>query len=103
MTRADVIDLITQTRSAHGVHEAATETARTVMCEVRSATRSEYYTALNAGHMPEYVFYLTVKDDYQGERFADYKGLRYRVLRTYLTAEDGIEITVERSDVNADD
>ena len=103
MTRADVIDLIKQTRSAHGVHEAATETARTVMCEVRSATRSEYYTALNAGHMPEYVFYLAVSGDYEGERLVDYKGLRYRVIRTYLTDEDGIEITVERSDVNADD
>lgn len=103
MTRADEIDLIRQTRSAHGVHEAATETARTVMCEVRSASRSEYYTALNAGHMPEYVFYLTVADDYEGERLVDYRGIRYRVIRTYLTDEDGIEITVERSDVNADD
>ena len=103
MTRADAIDLITQTRSAHGVHEAVTETARTVMCDVRSVTRAEYYTAENAGHRPEYVFYLTVSDDYQGERLAEYKGVRYRVIRTYRTAEDGIEITVERSDVNADD
>ena len=103
MTRADVIDLIAQHRSAHGVHEAATETARTVMCEVRSASRSEYYNALNAGHQPEYVFYLAVSDDYEGERLIDYRGVRYRVIRTYLTDEDGIEITVERSDVNADD
>lgn len=103
MTRADAIKLIKQNRSAHGVHEAATETARTVYCEVRSASRSEYYTALNAGHQPEYVFFLAVSDDYEGERIAEYRGIRYRVIRTYLTDDDGIEITVERSDVNADD
>ena len=96
--RADVIDLITENRRAHGVHEAVTRTARTVMCTV-----TEFYNALNAGVMPEYVFRLTLAEDYQGERLVEYHGQTYRVVRTYITADDGIEITVERSDENGTD
>jgi hypothetical protein len=103
MMRADVIDLITENSSAHGVHDAVTETARTVYCTVRSVTRSEYYSALNAGVQPEFVFVLALAEDYQGERIVRYRGQRLRVVRTYMTADDGIEITCERSDVNGTD
>ena len=102
MMRADVIDLITETASAHGVHDAVTETARTVYCTVRSVTRSEFYNALNAGVQPEVVFVLALAEDYQGERVVRWKGQKYRVVRTYTTAADGIEITCERSDVNGE-
>ena len=100
MMRADVIDLIKETASAHGVHDAVTETARTVYCTVQSVTRSEYYNALNQGIQPEYVFKLALAEDYEGERVVRYKGKKYRVVRTYMTADDGIEITCERSDEN---
>lgn len=101
MMRADVIQLITETRSAHGVHETITEAAREVFAEIRSATRSEYYNALNAGIQPAFVFHLTLAEDYQDERYVRYNGLKYRVVRTYMTDDDGIELTVERSDENA--
>ena len=100
--RADVIDLITENRSAHGVHDTVTEEARTVYCTVRSVTRNEFYNALNAGVQPEYVFVLALAEDYQGERIVRYRGQRYRVVRTYMTDDDGIEITCERSDVNGE-
>ena len=100
MMRADVIDQITETASAHGVHQAVTETARTVYCTVRSVSRSEFYYALNAGVQPEYVFVLALAEDYQGERVVRYNGQKFRVVLTYMTADDGIEITCERSDVN---
>lgn len=103
MMRADVIQLVTQSRSAHGVHETVTETAREVFCTVQSVTRSEYYTALNAGIQPEYVFHLALAEDYHGERVVRYRDQRFRVVRTYMTADDGIEITVERSDDNGTD
>ena len=100
MMRADVIDLITETASAHGVHQSVTETARQVYCTVESVSRSEFYTALNAGIRPEYVFRLALAEDYQGERVARYKGQKFRIIRTYMTSDDGIELTCERSDVN---
>lgn len=100
MMRADVIDLITESDAAHGVHATVTETARTVYCTVRSATRSEFYSAMNAGVRPEWVFVLALAEDYQGERIVRYKGQKLRVVRTYITESDEIEITCERSDVN---
>jgi SPP1 family predicted phage head-tail adaptor len=103
MNRADVIQLITENRTGHGVHEAVAETARTVMCEVQSVRRSEYYTALNAGFQPEYVFVLALAEDYRNERTVMFHGQKFRVIRTYLTEDDGIEITVERSDERGTD
>lgn len=100
MIRATVISLITETRSRHGVHETVTESEREVFAEIRSVTRSEYYTALNAGIQPEYVFKLTAEDDYQKEHFLRYDGQKYRVVRVYPTNDGGIEITAERSDEN---
>ena len=98
MMRADVIKLITENRHGHGVHEAVTRTERTVYCTVQSVTRTEFYNALNAGVQPEYVFRLTLAEDYQNERLVTYRGHDYRVIRTYMTDDDGIEITVERSE-----
>jgi len=103
MTRADVITLVKENRTGHGVHEAVTDTERTVMCNVESVRRSEYYTALNAGFMPEYVFTLSLAEDYRNERIVKFHGQKFRVIRTYLTEDDGIEITVERSDENGTD
>lgn len=102
MNRADVIQLISENRTGHGVHEAVTETERTVMCTVQSVRRDEYYTALNAGYQPEYVFVLALAEDYQNERLVKFHGQKFRVVRTYRT-EDGIEITVDRSDENGTD
>jgi len=103
MMRADVIGLITENRTGHGVHEAVTDTERTVMCTVESVRRSEYYDALNAGVRPEYVFKLALAADYQNERLVKFHGQKFRVVRTYLTRDDGIEITVERSDERGTD
>ena len=103
MMRADVIDLITESAAAHGVHATVTEHARTVYCTVQSVSRSEFYNAMNAGVRPEWVFVLALAEDYQGERVVRYKGQRLRVVRTYVTEDDGIEITCERSDVNGTD
>lgn len=103
MMRADVIDLIKENRTGHGVHEVVTDTARTVMCMVESVRRSEYYDASNAGYRPEFVFKLALAEDYQDERLVKYHGQRFRVVRTYRTEDEGIEITVERSDERGTD
>lgn len=100
MKQYTTIELISETAAAHGVHESVTESGRVVMCTVQSVRRQEYYTALNAGIRPEYVFELALAEDYQGERIAKYNGQYYRVVRSYRTAADGIELTVERYDVN---
>ena len=67
---------------------------------MESVSRSEFYTALNAGIRPEYVFRLALAEDYRGERVVRYRGQKFRIVRTYMTQDDGIELTCERSDVN---
>ena len=103
MVKADVIALVTEDASAHGVHDDVTETAREVPCSVRSVTRSEFYNALNAGVRPEYVFELALAEDYEGERVVRFHGQKFRVVRTFVNDADGIEIICERSDVNGED
>lgn len=100
MIHADVIYLITETARAHGVHDTVTDSERMVYCNVQSVSRNEFYTALNVGIQPSYVFVLAYAEDYQGERLVKYHNQRFRVVRTYVTEEDSIEITVERSDEN---
>ena len=96
MLKADVITLVKETEQTRGVHESAIRTEREVMCTVQSVTRSEFYAAQNVGVDPELVFVLTLSEDYEGERLIVFHGIEYRVVRTYVTEADSIEITVQR-------
>lgn len=99
MVRADICYLISEDPGAHGVHEEPENTRRMVYVTVNSATRSEYYTALNAGIAPEYVLKLEIAEDYQDETLVEFRGKEYRISRTYLTDDGGIELTIYRADV----
>ena len=98
MVRADVIYLIAETEQAHGVHATVERSERMVYCQIRSVSRSEFYTALNAGIQPEYVFVLSVADEWQGERYLRYRDRVLRVLRTYEPDDGSIEITAGRGE-----
>ena len=96
MVRADVLTLIDEIQGSHGRFEPASERRRQVFCTVRSVGMRESYEALSHGLRPEWVFILTHSFEYRGERKVEYHGIRYNVLRTYITETDEIEITVER-------
>lgn len=59
-----------------------TEPKTTVLCGVKSITRTEHYQAAAHGLKPEIVFVVS-KWDYQGEKEVKFEGERYNVLRTY--------------------
>lgn len=81
------------TKDEYGMTETTTS-ERTVMCEVHSVTRQEFFEAGRNGLNPE--FQMTVfADDYEGERVCKYKGLQYGIYRTYRTG-DWIELYIER-------
>lgn len=101
MVLADVAYLITETPGSHGVFDAKTRTERLVYCEVRSVSRAEFYNALNVGMQPELVLYLTDCSEYQDELYCTFKDKTYMVVRTYMTPDGGIELTLQRSDLNA--
>ena len=91
----DVITLITQTITADKYgNEVATETERTVYCEVDSISQTEFYAAANTELNPEYKFTIFF-GDYEGEEVVVFNGARYSVYRTYRTG-DNLELYAER-------
>ena len=96
MVRADVLTLISDVPEARGRFDPMTEVRRDVYCTVRSVGMKEAYEALSHGLRPELVFELTHSFEYGGEKSCEYHGIRYSIIRTYVTEADGIEITVER-------
>lgn len=102
MVRADVVTLIAEDPKAHGVLEEPTLTTRTVYCTVRSITQSEAYQAKGIGLNPEYRLVLSHSFEYRGEKLCDFKGTRYEIIRTYMDENDGIELTIQRIQRNAE-
>lgn len=91
----DVITLITQTITTDKYgNEEATETERTVYCEVDSISQTEFYAAANTELSPEYRFTIFF-GDYEGESLVKFNGARYSVYRTYRTGDD-LELYTER-------
>lgn len=97
MYRSAVITLIAETPGVRGVFDDKTETTRDLVCTVRSVGMQESYIARGQGLAPEYVFELTQDFEYQGEKRLRYKGIEFRIIRTYVTDTNTIEITAERS------
>ena len=101
MMKAGVCELITVTPAAGGVGLDPAETARRVFCTVRSIGMQEAYQAMGQGLNPELKIVLAHDFEYKDEPLLDYGGKRYRILRTYITEADGIELTVQRVTGNA--
>lgn len=92
---ADVINLVSQTITIDTLgKEIATESTKTVYCEVNSITQSEFFAAANTELNPEYRFTIFF-GDYNGEDIVVYNGVRYSVYRSYR-AGDYMELYTER-------
>ena len=78
-----VITLITKTRTvdAYG-RQKATETTRDVFAQIDSVSRAEFFAAGQNGLNPEYRF-TVFSGEWNGEREAEYNGIRYSIYRTY--------------------
>ena len=96
MKRYDTIDLIVEEPTVHGVFENPEQETRTVFVEVRSVSRSEWYSAQAQNIQADIVFVMTVDADYNNEKELVYHDQKYRVIRTYVS-DDGIELTCELS------
>ena len=101
MMRANAVDLITVSPEAGGVGTEPTETKRTVYCTVKSIGQQEAYLAMGQGLNPELKVVLAHDFEYMGESLCQIGTQRYRILRTYITETDGIELTVQREAGNA--
>ncbi len=95
MMRADVITLVGESPSSHGLFDTFTPTNTQVFAEVRSVGMRESYEAMSVGLHPEIVFRLNNEADYDGQRQVIWRNVTYKVIRTYVSG-DGIELTCER-------
>ena len=101
MLKSNVVKLISEVPAAHGVGTEPTETERTVFCTVKSIGMTEAYQAMGQGLFPELKVIVPHDFEYQGEAIAELNGTRFRILRTYITETDGIELTLQREKGNA--
>ena len=101
MMKANVLTLIAVSPEAAGVGTEPTETKRDVFCTVRSIGQQEAYLAMGQGLNPELKVILAHDFEYEGERLCELDGVRYDILRTYVSEEDGIELTLQRAARNA--
>lgn len=72
------------------------ETTKSILCDIKSIGRNEFYNAASAGLNPEIVFVVN-KYEYANEDKVSYEGLSYKVIKTYVTGLEEIELTCERS------
>lgn len=93
MIKAGIVTLITE--DAHGVGTDPEETRRKVFCTMKSIGQTEVYQAMSQGLNPALKLILSQDFEYRGESLCEYKGKRYRIIRTYVTEADGIELTLQ--------
>ena len=101
MLRANVLTLISVSPEAEGVGIDRTEATRDVFCTVKSVGQQEAYLAMGQGLNPELKVILPHDFEYEGEGLCELDGVRYEILRTYITEADGIELTLQRVKKNA--
>ena len=103
MIRAGVVYLISEVPKAHGIFDMPGEVTRKAYCTKKSVGQTEVYQAHAAGLNPELKLILAHAFEYKGEKLCEYKGERYKILRTYRTETDSIELTVQRIRGNAEE
>lgn len=101
MMRSNVVTLIAEDPEAHGVGVTPAETSRAVYCTVKSIGMQEAYQAMGQGLNPELKVILAHDFEYADEPLCELNGKRYKIIRTYVTETDGIELTLQRVTGNA--
>jgi SPP1 family predicted phage head-tail adaptor len=77
-------------------YKAVSTVRREVLCNKKSATRTEFYTAKQAGE--KIVLILEVRGaDYRGETFAEHGGRLYEVVRDYTKSGEIYELNCKEA------
>ena len=101
MIRAGTVTLIRESPGVHGVGTDPDEIRRKVYCTVKSIGMQEAYQAMGIGLNPELKVILRHDFEYKGEDLCELNKVRYKIIRTYVTEADAIELTLQRICGNA--
>jgi len=100
MDRSTPLVLIKKTYTADSIGQRiATETRRTVYCNIQSVSRAEFYAGGEHGLKPEYVATMFAPD-YEGEETCEITinnvATTFAIYRTYLDKNEMIELYLEK-------
>lgn len=91
----DVIELVTFSENQDKKGELIrTENLNEIFAERKSIKRVEFYQANANGFKPVFAFEIN-SFEYNDEFFIKYNGKPYKVIRTYQTDIDKVELVVE--------
>ena len=94
--------LISFSPDAREVGTAATENARTVKVQELALTQAEVYQSGGEGLSPEAKLLIPYDRDWKGERELEYRGERWRVLRSDPYKEwNGVILLIRRKEGNS--
>jgi len=68
---------------------------RNILCGVKSIGRNEYYAAAQTGLKPAITFVIHCYE-YNGEKEVEFEGEKYKVIRTYATDFEEMELVCEK-------
>lgn len=66
-----------------------------ILCGLKSIGRQEFYNAVAAGLRPELIFVIH-SYEYNGEKQIEFEGVKYRVMRTYSSSFEEMELICEK-------
>lgn len=67
-----------------------------ILCEIRSVTRSEFYSAAQSGLAPSLALRISHAVDYNGQKLVEVEGDLYSVIRAYRAPDtDAVELTLQ--------
>ena len=90
--------LISQDPKVHEVGAEVNESRRRVKCQEMGLTQAELYQSGGDGMMPEAKLLIPYDRDYKGERILEYRGERWRVIRTDPYKEyNGVVLMIRRA------
>ena len=96
MMQNEIITLIGQPSGVNSIGDRAGEPVRReVFAEIKSVGASYKFKAMAVGLDPKYRFVLADYLDYHGETQVEYAGQTYRVIDTYRSQGNTLELTVE--------
>jgi hypothetical protein len=96
MLFSDVINLVKITNSKNEYFDIVqTETKRQVYANKKSIKMSEFYQAQVVGMKPELIFEIWA-NEYEGEEYIEFDGIKYKIIRTYMKNVDILELVVSK-------
>ena len=88
------LDYITgEETDEYGDKKEVPQKSEEIFAELLSISQTEFYQSQTSDKKPEIKFKITDYLDYQGQKYLIYENIRYKIMRTYRTQNNELEIT----------